>query len=83
MASEWTNMPWGQISTLEYGKSLKGYKDRSFGYKVFGTNGPIGWNDTFLYDKPSVIIGRKGAYRGVHLSTKPFYVIDTAFLSQT
>jgi type I restriction enzyme S subunit len=26
-----------------------------------------------------VIIGRKGAYRGVHFSKRPFYVIDTAF----
>jgi type I restriction enzyme, S subunit len=26
-----------------------------------------------------VIIGRKGAYRGVHYSLQPFYVIDTAF----
>jgi type I restriction enzyme S subunit len=26
-----------------------------------------------------VIIGRKGAYRGVHYSSKPFCVIDTAF----
>ena len=28
---------------------------------------------------PSVIIGRKGAYRGVHYSATPFFVIDTAF----
>ncbi|OGX01626.1 MAG: hypothetical protein A3J12_11410, partial [Omnitrophica bacterium RIFCSPLOWO2_02_FULL_44_11] len=26
-----------------------------------------------------VIIGRKGAYRGVHFSPEPFFVIDTAF----
>ena len=46
---------------------------------VYGTNGQIGWHDTALCSKPGVIIGRKGAYRGVHFSGGPFYVIDTAF----
>jgi type I restriction enzyme S subunit len=30
-----------------------------------------------------VIIGRKGAYRGVHYSPTPFWVIDTAFYLET
>ena len=46
---------------------------------VYGTNGQIGWHDEPLCPLPSVIIGRKGAYRGVHYSARPFYVIDTAF----
>ena len=28
---------------------------------------------------PSVIVGRKGAYRGIHYSPEPFFAIDTAF----
>jgi hypothetical protein len=32
-----------------------------------------------LCANPSVIIGRKGAYRGIHFSREPFFVIDTAF----
>lgn len=28
---------------------------------------------------PGIIIGRKGAYRGVHFCDTPFFVIDTAF----
>lgn len=69
---------WGDIVTLEYGKSLRTYSD-SGTYRVYGTNGPIGWNDRALVKGPGVIIGRKGAYRGVHYSPAPFYVIDTAF----
>ena len=46
---------------------------------MFGTNGPIGWTDTALSPRAGVIIGRKGAYRGVHYSPEPFHVIDTAF----
>src|SRR5262249_37555163 len=32
-----------------------------------------------LCNHPGIIIGRKGAYRGVHYCSQPFYVIDTAF----
>jgi type I restriction enzyme S subunit len=79
MVSKWRQLCWGDIATLEYGKALSDYKGAPGKYPVFGTNGPIGWNDKPLYPYPSVIIGRKGAYRGVHFSSNPFWVIDTAF----
>ena len=62
---------------LEYGKGLREYSGSS--YPVFGTNGQIGWHDVPLCKEPGIIIGRKGAYRGVHYSKQPFFVIDTAF----
>jgi len=46
---------------------------------VFGSNGPVGWTDNALADGPGVILGRKGAYRGVQFSREPFWVIDTAY----
>ena len=46
---------------------------------MFGSNGPIGWTSEPLAPGPGVILGRKGAYRGVHYSSKPFFVIDTAY----
>ena len=77
--SDWETATWGELATLEYGKSLRGYQSSEGPYRVFGTNGPIGWHDKMLCTHPSVIIGRKGAYRGVHYSATPFFVIDTAF----
>ena len=77
--SGWETTTWGELATLEYGKSLRGYQSSEGPYRVFGTNGPIGWHDKMLCTHPSVIIGRKGAYRGVHYSATPFFVIDTAF----
>ena len=79
---EWKEWKIGNIITLEYGKGLKGYKDCNGKYDVFGTNGKIGFTNEFLYDKSSVIIGRKGAYREVHLAKQPFFVIDTAFYTK-
>jgi len=77
--NDWETATWGELATLEYGKSLRGYESSEGPYRVFGTNGPIGWHDKMLCTHPSVIIGRKGAYRGVHYSATPFFVIDTAF----
>ena len=79
LVGEWPTALWGELTTLEYGKSLRGYDSSKGPYRVYGTNGPIGWHSETLCSHPSVIIGRKGAYRGVHYSASPFFVIDTAF----
>ncbi len=78
-SSEWKPTKWGDLATLEYGKSLRDYETRSGDIPVYGTNGLIGYTDKPLCPFPSIIIGRKGAYRGIHYSSKPFFVIDTAF----
>ncbi len=79
MSSEWTRTTWGEVAPLEYGKALRDYQNIAEGFPVYGTNGPIGFHDTALCKTPGVVIGRKGAYRGVHYSSRPFFVIDTAF----
>ncbi|MGG0359595.1 restriction endonuclease subunit S [Bacillus tropicus] len=78
-SNSWKVKKWGDLVELKYGKSLKNYKEKTVGYRVFGTNGPIGYNEEALCEQETVIVGRKGAYRGVHYSDKPCYVIDTAF----
>ncbi len=75
----WNRKRWGDIVTLEYGKSLRDYRESGGKYRVFGTNGPIGFHDEALCNSAGIVIGRKGAYRGVHYSPEPFFVIDTAF----
>ena len=79
MSSDWTETAWGDIATLEYGKAIRDYQNAEGNYRVFGTNGPIGWHHTALCPTPGVVVGRKGAYRGIHYSAQPFFVIDTAF----
>jgi len=78
----WISTTWGKLARLEYGKGLRDYtKDQSTEkpYRVFGTNGPIGWHSAPLSYGPSIVVGRKGAYRGIHYAADPFFVIDTAF----
>ncbi len=79
---KWRDLKIGDILTLEYGKALQDYRNGNGDFDVFGTNGKIGVTETYLHDEPSLIIGRKGAYRGVHLAKLPFFVIDTAFYTK-
>jgi type I restriction enzyme S subunit len=75
----WRLSTWGDEITLEYGKAIRGYEEATGKYRVFGSNGPIGWTTQPLAQGPGIILGRKGAYRGVQYSPDPFFVIDTAY----
>ena len=77
-------MQWGDLTTLEYGKPIKDKESVDGPIPVYGTNGQIGTSHLKpLCEHPSFILGRKGAYRGVHYSDTPFSVIDTAFYAQS
>ena len=76
----------GQVCQLHYGKALQSYQDndpKESPIRVYGTNGPIGWTKTALIEQPTIIVGRKGAYRGVHFSKRPSWTIDTAYFLTT
>lgn len=79
MAAKWRSSTWGDEISLEYGKSLRDYDKISGKFRVYGSNGPIGWTDKTLANGPGVILGRKGACRGTEYSRDPFFVIDTAY----
>lgn len=75
-------MVWGDFISLEYGKPVKDKESSDGAVPVYGTNGKIGTSHLPPLCKiPSFIVGRKGAYRGVHYSAVPFSVIDTAFFA--
>lgn len=76
-------MNWGELITLKYGKPVKDKESTDGKVPVYGTNGQIGTSHLPAQCKhPSFILGRKGAYRGVHYSDCPFSVIDTAFYAE-
>ncbi len=79
MVGEWRSTTWGEEISLEYGKALRDYDVAHGKYRVFGSNGAVGWTAQPLAPGPGVILGRKGAYRGVEYSLDPFFVIDTAY----
>lgn len=78
MIKNFKKYKWGDLCSLEYGKSLRTYQDKEDKYPVYGSSGVIGFHNKPLSNEPGVIVSRKGTL-GVHYSEKPFYVIDTAF----
>ena len=50
-------------------------------YPILASGGQIGTANRFLYDKPSVLIGRKGTIDQPQYMDKPFWAVDTLFYS--
>lgn len=72
-----------ELVKIKYGKNQKKVQDDIDGkYPIYGTGGQIGKSITYLYDKPSVLIGRKGSIGKVKFIDQPFWTIDTLFYTE-
>ncbi|MBW1612892.1 MAG: N-6 DNA methylase [Deltaproteobacteria bacterium] len=69
----------GSICSFEYGKPLKKDDRKDGEYPVYGSNGVVGYHDSYLVEAPYLVIGRKGTAGAVHYSSKNGYPIDTTF----
>jgi len=67
------------ILTIKYGKSQKEVEDSCGIYPILGTGGLMGYANNYLYDKPSVLIGRKGTIDKPQYIEEPFWTVDTLF----
>lgn len=68
-----------QLATIKYGKNQKNVLSDDGGIPIYGTGGLMGYANSSLYDKPSVLIGRKGTIEKVRYVTHPFWTVDTLF----
>ena len=67
----------GEVATIKNGK---GYKDLGNGtIPVYGSGGIMTYVDTAVYDKPSVLIPRKGSLSNLFYLETPFWNVDTIF----
>ena len=58
---------------------------KSFGagdYPVYGSGGIMTYIDRYAYDKPSVLIPRKGSIDKLYYVEKPFWNVDTIFYTE-
>ena len=79
---EWEEKKLGECLTLLYGKDWKDKSSTKKLYPVLGTGGVISYIDEFIYDKPCVLIGRKGSINNPVFIDKPFWTVDTQFYSK-
>ncbi|MDP2683744.1 MAG: restriction endonuclease subunit S [bacterium] len=60
----WEVKTLGVVAKISYGKDLPTKNLLIDGYPVYGGNGIIGYADKYLFEKPQVIVGCRGAYSG-------------------
>ena len=70
------------LVNIKYGKDQKNVASDKGQYPIYGTGGLMGYATKFLYDKPSVLIGRKGTIDRVKYVEKPFWTVDTLFYTE-
>ena len=79
---DWEAAPFGEMLTIRHGKNQKNVEDINGVIPILATGGQIGWANQYLWNKPSVLIGRKGTIDKPRYIDKPFWTIDTLFYSE-
>jgi len=76
---DWEVKALKEVLSLNYGDGLPEGKRKGDKYPVFGSNGIIGYHDSFLVKGPGIIIGRKGTIGSITWSTEDYWPIDTTY----
>lgn len=71
-----------ELATIKYGKNQAKVVTTEKEYPIYGTGGLMGYATQFLYDKPSVLIGRKGTIDKIRYVEHPFWTVDTLFYTE-
>lgn len=79
---DWEVKPIGSALSIRHGRDQKQVERQDGVYPILGTGGEMGRTDTFIYDKPSVLIGRKGTINKPVYMQSPFWTVDTLFYSE-
>ena len=74
------NMTLCEIAKIKNGKDYKSNGDGNI--PVYGSGGIIASNSKFAYDKPSVLIPRKGSIHKLYYVDVPFWNVDTIFYTE-
>ncbi len=79
---DWEAQPFGHALTIRHGKNQQAVENPNGTIPIFATGGQIGWADQYLWNNPSVLIGRKGTIDKPRYSEQPFWTVDTLFYSE-
>ena len=70
----------GDVLTIKNGRDYKSFESGSV--PVYGSGGIMAYINTAVYDKPSVLIPRKGSLEKLYYVDKPFWNVDTIFYTE-
>ncbi|CAA0210651.1 restriction endonuclease subunit S [Tenacibaculum maritimum] len=78
----WTIAKFKYFAKIRNGKDQKSVLVDDGKYPILGTGGEFGRSSEFLYDKPSVLLGRKGTIDKPQFIEEPFWTVDTLFYTE-
>ncbi|HEZ7182893.1 TPA: restriction endonuclease subunit S [Neisseria meningitidis] len=70
----------GEVVNIKNGKDWKNLSSGDI--PVYGSGGVMGYVDTFAYDKPSVLIPRKGSITNIFYVDFSFWNVDTIYYTE-
>lgn len=76
---KWEKVQLRNALSVCHGQNQHSVEQENGMYPILGTGGEIGRTNSFLYDKPSILIGRKGSINKPMYIEIPFWTIDTLF----
>ncbi len=78
----WEVVKLKNIASIKNGRDHKHVYDENGKYPIYGSGGVFGRANEYLYEKTSVLLGRKGTIDKPILVTEPFWTVDTAFYTE-
>ncbi len=81
-SGEWEVKQLGDVLKVRHGKSQHDVAVEGGKYPILASGGEIGRSNDYLYNKPSVLIGRKGTIDVPQFIDTPFWTIDTLFFTE-
>jgi type I restriction enzyme S subunit len=78
-SGKWEVKPLRDALTVRHGRSQREVEADDGPYPILATGGQIGRASRPLFDKPSVLIGRKGTIDKPQYMGTPFWTVDTLF----
>ena len=76
----WSEILLPDLIEVKYGKDYKHLTEGSI--PLYGSGGVMKYVNDFLYDKPSILIPRKGTLSNIMYVDEPFWSVDTMFYSK-
>ena len=69
-----------EILTIKNGRDYKNLKSGL--YPVYGSGGLMCTVDNYLYERPSVLLPRKGTLSNIQFADSPFWTVDTLYYTE-
>ena len=70
-----------EVLSLKCGKNQRSVESEGGTIPIYGTGGVMGYAKEALYERPTILFGRKGTIGDVKFIEVPFWCVDTTFYS--